>query len=791
MKKTTSIFIVVILHCIFTTVLSQESQSHQTVRGVVVDETTQYPLVGALVSVVDKPELSAITTEQGEFTIHDVPLGRQSFEITYVGYKSQIIPNVLVVSGKESFVHVGLQEHVVETDRVVITAHKPQNEPLNDMSTVSARAISVEQTERFAGSLGDPARMVANYAGVMSKDDSRNDIIIRGNSPIGVLWRINGVEIPNPNHFSTLGSTGGPISMINNNLLATSDFLIGAFPAEYGNAIAGVFDLHLRSGNTYSHEFTGQMGLNGFELGAEGPITTQTAIRPSYLINFRYSTLDVMNAMGLDFGTGAAIPQYKDLTYNITVPTEENGMFKFFGIWGDSYIELGRTDSDASNSYNPHGTATDFGSNTGAYAASHTYFFNKNTSLRTTGSFQSTTISTVFDSVYQDSTLPMHRQNHQQHKISINQKIKYKLTSNLHMSAGYIYDMFTIDYIDSTFQGPERGFETGRDIEEPLGLVQSYVQGEYKPVHNVRLYAGAHTQYFDVNSQMVIEPRAGVEFYLPYNQSLKFGYGIHNQTQIKQIYFHREYINDSQDFIYTNKDIGFTKNTHYVFTYSVPFFTYWRFQTELYYQYVDNVPVSREMPEYSLINSGAEFYVFDIGHLENSGTGTNKGIEITLERHIHDGYYVLATASVFDSKYTDYNNVTRNTAFNNSYVLNFLGGYEYEVSKNLMLTCDIRTTVAGGKPYMPIDIEASNEQNKKVYNMDEIFEYRYDAYFRTDVRIGLKHNGAKFNQEWGLDLQNVTNHQNVFMQDYDASQHEVYTVYQKGFMPMMLYRIQF
>jgi hypothetical protein len=197
------------------------------------------------------------------------------------------------------------------------------------MATVSARAISVEQTERFAGSLGDPARMVANYAGVSSKDDSRNDIVIRGNSPAGVLWRLDGVEIPNPNHFGSLGATGGPVSMINNNLLATSDFLTGAFPAEYGNALAGAFDLHLRPGNTFTHEFTGQIGFNGFELGAEGPLLEKRAIKPSYLINFRYSTLDVMNMMGMDFGTGAAIPQYKDLTYNVTFPTEKKWLVSF------------------------------------------------------------------------------------------------------------------------------------------------------------------------------------------------------------------------------------------------------------------------------------------------------------------------------------------------------------------------------------------------------------------------------------------------------------------------------
>ena len=115
--------------------------------------------------------------------------------------------------------------------------------------------------------------MAANYAGVSGTNDSRNDIIIRGNSPIGILWRLNGIDIPNPNHFGNAGTTGGPISILNNNTLGNSDFITGAFAADYGNATSGVFDLKMREGNNEKKEFTAQIGFNGFELGAEGPFS--------------------------------------------------------------------------------------------------------------------------------------------------------------------------------------------------------------------------------------------------------------------------------------------------------------------------------------------------------------------------------------------------------------------------------------------------------------------------------------------------------------------------------------
>lgn len=432
----TFFLLLIMFMCMNSSSIAQQEQATQTLRGKVYDEVTQYPLVGAMVTVISNASLSTLTNSQGEFVISGVPIGRQSIEITYIGYKTRLLENVLIITGKQMIVDVALEEEPVQISQVVVEAHahKPS---INEMASVSARAVTVEQTERFAGSLGDPARMVANYAGVSSKDDSRNDIVIRGNSPGGVLWRLNGIEIPNPNHFGALGATGGPVSMINNNLLAASDFITGAFPAEYGNALAGAFDLNLRQGNTYKHEGTGQVGFNGFELGAEGPLTKKEIQNASYLVNFRYSTLDVMHKLEISMGTGAAIPQYKDLTYNIVFPTERAGKFTVFGLWGNSFIQLGREVADTSeNSYNARGTATDFGSGLGVYGLGHTYYFNPNTRMRTTVSYQNSYVSTIYDSIKNGSIVePVFRQKQSQSKLSLAQQYTYKFSSQLNMRA--------------------------------------------------------------------------------------------------------------------------------------------------------------------------------------------------------------------------------------------------------------------------------------------------------------------------------------------------------------------
>ena len=276
----------------------------QTIRGHVIDKASKMALPGASVALLGTDQsVGSATDENGYFRIPNVPIGRQGLKITFLGYKPSTIENLIISSGKETVLEIELEESAVQMKTIIVEASTRKDEAVNKMTTVSARSFTVEETEKYAGSRGDVARMASNFAGVMGADDSRNDIVIRGNSPSGLLWRLDDVDIPNPNHFAENGTTGGPVCMLNNNLLMNSDFLTGAFPAEYGNALSGVFDLKMRNGNNEKHEFLFQSGFNGFELGAEGPISKDH--KSSYLINARYSTLELVSKF-VDFGTAAA-----------------------------------------------------------------------------------------------------------------------------------------------------------------------------------------------------------------------------------------------------------------------------------------------------------------------------------------------------------------------------------------------------------------------------------------------------------------------------------------------------
>ncbi len=781
---------------IVSTIVVKAENPTQVIRGTIVDEVTGYPLPGANVILLESdPPFGTTTDLDGRFALQNVPLGRQSIEIRYVGYETKLIPNLLLTIAKEIVLEIKLTERVMEFEEVTVKAYSRKDKSINDMAMISARSFSIEETERFAGSLGDPARMVANYAGVITQNDSRNDIIIRGNSPSGLLWRLEDIEIPNPNHFGAMGTTGGPVSMLNNNLLTNSDFLTGAFPAEYGNALAGAFDLNMRSGNNQVREYTGQIGFNGFELGAEGPFSMKkSGPKASYLGNFRYSTLDVLHKLGIDIGTGAAIPEYKDLTFLIDIPGTKLGRFKIIGLYGDSYISLGREKEDtANNQYTARGTATDFGSELGVIGLSHLYYINENSRFKTTLSYQTTSSTAVIDSIQNnwELTIPMYRSRQSEDKISFTTQYKQKINSRNNFSLGIIIDHYSIDYLDSVKNTDIQQFQETINTRANMSLYRAYAQWQHKLNDRLSAYAGLNFQHFVLNSESVIEPRFSMRWSINTKQSLSFGYGKHSQIQPKIIYYTITHDTVNNIDFTTNEDVEFTRADHFVLGYDYLVNRDFRIKIETYYQRLYRVPVKESFPEFSMINTGDFFGIPQEDSLINKGTGRNYGIELTVEKFLSKGYYFLFTASVYDSKYKGYDKILRNTAFNGNYVFNLLGGYEFSLRKNRMLTVDMKTVWAGGRRYVPIDEELSGIENSEERNWSNAYHDKYDDYFRTDLRIGYKVNGRKTSQEWAIDLQNITGFQSLFMEGWDAAEGKIYNIYQQGFVPMFLYRIQF
>lgn len=781
---------------IFCTVLTFYSQElKQTIRGVITEKQTQLPLPGAVVQLLTNATINAVTTDaNGKFRWDEVPIGRHQIKCSLLGYKEKYA-TVILNSGKESIVNIELEESMIQGEEVTVIAEQDKTKTNNKMSTVSARVFSAEEAARYAGSRGDPARMAANFAGVSGANDSRNDIIIRGNSPLGILWRLNGLDIPNPNHFGSAGSTGGPISILNNNTLDNSDFMSGAFAADYGNATAGVFDLKMRNGNNEKYEFLGQVGFNGFELGAEGPLSKKQ--NSSFLINYRYSTLSVFKALNIDFGTGAAVPQYQDLTFKADVATNRMGKWSVWGIGGLSYVALLESDKkEGQDLYGYNSRDTYFRSNVGAAGVNHTILFKNNAYLKTnlgiSGQYNNITsdrIDTAFKT--EKNSKPEYRNTTQTLRYVFNTTYHKKFNARDFISTGVYADAFNslfVDSVDNLFG--INTFEVLRNYKGNTALGRAFFQWQHKFTDNLSLNSGLSYQYFILNNAQALEPRLGLKWSLSSQQSLSFGGGMHSQLQPLYIYFASDKLPNGTR-LETNKQLDYTRAIHAVIAYDLSFSTNFRLKSEVYYQYIYNAPIKTTPNTFSALNLGADFNSPNIDYLTSKGLGENYGLELTLEKFYSRGYYFLFTASLFESKYKASDNVIRNTAFNGNYVINFLGGKEFKIKEKHTLSLDFKCTYAGGRRYTPINLEASKQAGDEVRDFSKAFSLQYSPYFRLDIKPTYRLNTKRLTHEWNIDIQNITSHNNIFQQTYDIKNQSIKTDYQLKLFIIPQYRILF
>ena len=705
------------------------------------------------------------------------------------------IPNVVVSSGKETVLDIELIEDIVVIEAITVSGERDKFVPNNEMASVSTRSFRTEETGRYAGSLNDVSRMAMNFAGVSGANDARNDIIIRGNSPFGLLWVLEGLTVPNPNHFGSLSSTGGPVSMLNNNMLKRSDFLTGAFPAEYGNALSGVFDLKMRNGNDEQHEYMGQVGFNGFEIGLEGPFSSKT--KSTYTANYRYSVLGLMDKLGLNIGTGTAVPYYQDLSFKLNFPKTKFGSISMFGMAGLSNIDLLTSTQDEiedDNQYPFDDLDIIFKSKVGVVGLSHLVFLNKSAFVKSTIGVSGIEVINHMDTVFRSADFvvtdiqPYHEVDKTQLKYTFGQKLTKKFDATSDITLGYTFDYYDIE-LSGQALSEYRTFQSS-NFDGNTTLFQTYAQWQYRINKQLTIYPGIHFQYLYLNKTSVVEPRFGMKYELNDSQTLSFAVGKHSQMQALDNYFRDTKMSDSS-IVQTNRDLDFTSSEQIVLGYDNNLSDNIRLKIETYYQNLTNVPVEKEPSYFSMINSGTGFYMPARDSLVNEGTGHNLGVEMTLEKYLSDSYYFLLTTSIFDSKYKGSDGVERNTLFNGNYVINGLLGKEYSIGEYNALAFDIKFTYAGNRRFIPIDLEQSILDDSTVYIYDQSYDERFKDYFRSDVKVTYRKESSKFTQEWVLHLQNVTNQKNIYLDRYDANKNKIRRSYQMGIFPMLQYRFLF
>lgn len=771
--------------------LSSGQSINQTIRGQVTDQISGQAIGMAIVSL-EGTSITTKTDSVGQFRLEDIPIGRYVLTATAENYGEYIIPDLVLHSGKEQIVEIELSPPLYQSESVEIASGQ-----VREVNQVSTRLFTVEETKRFAAVYFDPARMASSYPGVVQNNDQTNHLVIRGNSPNSMGWRLEGVDIVNPNHTPNAGTftdrltqTGGGTIILSTQLLTNSTFSTGAFAPQYGNALSGIFDIHLRKGNDERFEFTGQAGLIGVDLAAEGPINKQQG--SSFLVNYRYSTVGLLGLMGVDFN-GESIT-YQDLAFNLHFPTKRAGTFSVFGMGGLSSNFFTGPREDSLRLVQKDRFDIGFLSNMGATGLTHKLLLGRNTIWKSVFAVSGTESSRLGEFIDDNlNSIPVEDDTLVQTRVSLKSTISHRFSPKSSLEGGLYVTQ--LGYRLSSAQ--RTPIPTG-DWQQFVGasgsyqLIQPFANFRYRLRSNLEFNLGAHGMYFLLNGSRSLEPRTSLLWQIAPRHKIRAAYGLHSQLQLPGTYFTA--VRETDGMIRNpNQNLDFTKAHHFVGSYDFMIRTDMRLHLEHYQQYLFNVPiVASPNSTFSALNL-MEGYVTD--SLSNTGTGRNTGWELSFEKYLTGNFYMLWSGMMYNAVYSGGDRIERDARFNGRFGSTLTAGWEFDrLSKKKqpkVFGVNGRVIYTGGFLAMPIDVEASRLAQRTVFDDSQGFTDRYPAYFRVDLRFMFKRNGERFTRTFSLDIQNATNHTNIAFQTYDFLLNRVVTKNQLGIIPLMSYRVEF
>jgi len=753
-------FFFLILSFLFITGTGYSQNLTQTIRGYVFDKESLIPLPGVNLVVRNGSDLKGtITNNEGLFEMTGIPIGRYNLQVSSVGYESVDIPEVLLISGKETVLQIGLKESIIEMDAVTVKPNSRKDGTMNSMAILSGRMFTVEEANRYAGGFDDPGRLATAFPGVGTTSAGSNALIIRGNSPKGVLWLLEGIEIPNPNHFEGTEVVGGGfVSALSSQVLSNSDFYTGAFPAEYGNALSGVFDMRYKTGNNQNREYGFRIDMIGAEVFTEGPFMKNR--NASYLVNYRYSTMAIISKMIPDM----SVPVYQDLSFKFSFPSKSAGVFNLWGVAMTD--EIGTLEPDSTEwKYNDDKVDGTVDMNMGVLGLTHKVILGQNTYVNTTlaATGNSTTMKlkiygenyNLSDSAIQDFT---------NKKLTLKSFVNHKFSTRHTNRTGITVNRLS-NNLDSKVKSDPSSAELKRfaRYNNSSWSLQFFTQSMVNISSRVTLNLGLYSQLLFMNSQPTLEPRAGIKWNFLENNTLSLGYGNHSRLEPLNIYFVE--IETPTGITYPNKKLDPTKAHHFGLGYDRKLGDYTRLRIETFYQRLYDVPVIPDST-YSLINFKQE-YIFR-NTLLNNGEGRNIGIEVTLERFLHKGFYFLLTGTFYDSDFTGDDGNWYNSRYDYGYILNALGGFEFQpLKKNSILGINIKLSAQGGERISPVDKVASDHVKDVVLDESVPYTYRYPGVIFLDMTLSYQINRRKYSTQIGLQWKNVLGEEGEYSYRYN------------------------
>lgn len=741
------------------------SGTAQQVTVQVFDQELHVPLSGAQVKL--STQYGGISDANGFVVFDKVTAGR--YELTVSESAFDIQKRDVIVQKAEPILHsVYLSKVSATLDTLWVSARAMSSEPTNELAYTSARSFTAEETDRIPAAINDPGRMVQSFAGVQGgRNDLENQIIVRGNSPYGIGWRVEGIDIPSPNHFTKHGSAGGGVSIFSTHLLDKSDFYTGGQPAEFGNALSGSFDIHFRHGNYAERNVKTKVGMLGIDVAVEGPFKNN---RSSYLVNYRYSTLGLYNMMKVFLVGERTINTFQDLSFNVVFNSPD---FKrtttIFGVGGNS-LDNALPEPDATkrrpgvpddweNRYRP--------SNLGVIGLTHQRNINERSSIKYAIALVGSQIWRRSDTLdLNDVRFRYNTEDYLDNRISGSVKYITKPGEGWTWTSGILASQIFFKF--SKFNYPRRAIYDATELaasqriyangEGQTQTVEPYTQIE-KKFSNLSVFGGLHYMHLTLNNNASLEPRFGAKYFLNAKNSFSFTAGRHSQLLPMATYFvTTQDAADPQKLSYPNKDVNFPISDQVVFGYDRLIGKGWHFATEVYYQKLRRTLVSANPNNTGWMLNYADGY--PDAAMTTDGKGTNKGVDITLEHRNVKKYYILLTGSFFDATYTLADGRTFNSAFNDRYNTALTMGKEWQLKHERTLQAGARAFVNGGFRYSPLDASASADAGFYLYKPNEINSQQAPAYFRVDGRVSYRFNGKKRSGILSMDIQNMTNNNN-------------------------------
>lgn len=760
--------------------LLQAQSPLQVVRGTVSDADSRASLEGAHLMLIRTDTLRTFSDAQGQFIFSSVPVGRYRLQASFLGFETVTVAELLVEAGKEAVQDIQLRERSQALEEVVV---KAQGSGQAEVHPISVYTITVEEQFRFPATFFDPARVALSYPGVTGVNDGTNIISVRGNAPGAVKWRLEGVEIVNPNHTANAGTfsdrptqAGGGVNILSAQLLGTSHFLTGAFPAGYGNALGGILDMRLRRGNDRKHEFTAQAGLIGIDLAAEGPIAKEA----SYLVNYRYSFTGLLSALGLDFG-GEAIA-FQDLSVHLSLPTKKTGQFSLFGMGGKNSTIFRAPENQDEILEDKQRFDIDFLSQMGAAGITHVIPVGRNSVLRSVAVLSALEHDRTADLVWmvpekQDWDEDLYRES----KVALSSIFSSKISPRHRLRAGV---QASREYASLDYFGRVRYnfVNSGEDYFRGW-LLQPFADWQATLAKGLDMTAGlqvSHLTYF--SGETLPEPRVALSYSPGKRTRLSASYALLSQLPMPQVYFA------------STSPLGLTRSHHFAAAYRREFTASLVFQAEAYYQQLLAVPVDT-LPgsAFSALNAMEAFRIWDY-RFTDTGSGRNYGLDLSLQQFILDKYYFIAAASLYRSLYTAADGLERPTRFDGRYLLNLTGGREFtkqKAKKVVVRGVNAHLLWMGGYRGAPVDVARSVEMGYTVYDESNGYPITQEDYFRIDLRFYQKWNRVGRNSTLSVDLQNATGRENFAFEYYDFVQEKVQVKRQLGLIPIASWRLEF